>query len=76
MREKPPPGTKHPTMRHGSPKFAGSGDRQVDGARTAVFSKPVRKGGLAAREAVPRGPNDSGLERSMMDLADKEHPGK
>lgn len=78
---KAPPQVRQPqrvdpnTARNGVPRQVGPGERQLDGTRTPTFSPPVKKGGLAAREAAPaRSSGGSGLESAMASLADQLHP--
>lgn len=66
-------GKHHTTQKSGTPKTVGPGEKQLDGSRTPTFSAPVRKPGLAPREAVPNRPSDSGMERAMQDHADQVH---
>lgn len=64
------------TQKSGVPRFAGPGERQLDGSHTPTFTPPQRKPGMAAREAVPNRASDSGMERAMQAHADTEHPGR
>lgn len=63
----------HPTMKSGKPTQVAKGEKQLDGSRTPTFSPPVRKPGLAPRQAVPDRPSDSGIERAMQAEADRIH---
>lgn len=49
------------------------GEKQVDGTVTTHFTAPVRNAPLQDREAAPPRAGESGIERSMRDLADREH---
>lgn len=67
------------TAATGVPRQTGWTERQLDGNRSPVMSKPVRKGGLAERQAAPdrsRSAGGSGMEASMAALADQLHPRK
>lgn len=50
------------------------GQDQLDGTPTTHFTPPVRGAPLQDRPPKPDRPSDSGIERAMADLADKEHP--
>lgn len=61
----------------GVPKVTGYSERQLDGNRSPITSKPVKKGGLAERgPSAGKSGNDrtSGLESAMHAEADRLHP--
>lgn len=61
----------------GVPRQSANGQRQLDGNRTAEMTKPVKKGGLAERQAAPTRSaqaGGSGMESAMASLADQLHP--
>lgn len=72
---KMPQGRKDPRVAGTIPTM-GRGETQIDGNVTTQFSPPTKGAGLVARSAFTSQSTDSGVQRSMADLADQLHPPK